>query len=123
MRPPHEPDEKTRAQVSALVVAGVTQEGICRVLEIDEKTLRKYYREELEKSLEKTVGNVVNTLVQKALAGDTTSIIFFLKTRGKKYGWSEKHDIELTCKDGGPVAHELIRRVIIDPRDPDAEGV
>lgn len=101
MPAPHIPDDKIRAQVSALVVAGVTQEMIGKVIGLDAKTLRKHYHEELEVALEKAIGNVSNTLLSKALAGDTASIIFFLKARGKKHGWSERH--ELTGPDGGPM--------------------
>jgi len=103
-RPPHQPTDETRAQARALIVAGINQPEIARIIGISEPTLVKHYAEELAVGLDKTIANVANTLVQKALNGDTASIIFFLKVRGKKYGWSER--LEVTGQDGGPMQHE-----------------
>src|SRR5579862_2185847 len=44
-RPPHQPDKKSRALVETLSLTE-KQEDIARVLGIDEKPLRKHYREE-----------------------------------------------------------------------------
>lgn len=40
----------------------------------------------------KTIGQVAQTLVRKALDGDTQSLIFYLKTQGR---WTEKLDVEV----------------------------
>lgn len=40
----------------------------------------------------RAIGGVATTLVQKALAGDTQSAIFYLRTQG---GWSEKLDVKV----------------------------
>ncbi|MBA4220177.1 MAG: terminase small subunit protein [Methylobacterium sp.] len=42
------------------------------------------------------------------------------KLQPKKY--SDKHQVELSGADGGPVQVEAIRRVIVDPRNSDGEG-
>ena len=39
-----------------------------------------------------TIGKVAQTLVQKALEGDTQSLMFYLKTQGR---WTEKLDVEV----------------------------
>ena len=39
-----------------------------------------------------TIGQVAQTLVRKALDGDTQSLIFYLKTQGR---WTEKLDVEV----------------------------
>ena len=39
-----------------------------------------------------TIGKVAQTLVQKALDGDTQSLMFYLKTQGR---WTEKLDVEV----------------------------
>lgn len=76
-----------------MAVAGVGQDQMARVLGISEPTLRKYYHETIDNALIKTISSVSNTLVQKALAGDTASIIFFLKVRGKAMGWTERLEV------------------------------
>jgi hypothetical protein len=49
-KPPHEPTSQTTAEVRALATFGVPQEQIADYLDIDAKTLRKYYRAELDNS-------------------------------------------------------------------------
>src|SRR4051812_134730 len=47
-RPSHEPEAGHRKQVEALAGFGVPETDIARVIGIDPKTLRKYYRDELD---------------------------------------------------------------------------
>ena len=54
--------------------------------------------------------------MQKALAGDTTSAIFFLKTQAR---WRETERHEITGADGGPLELSRIERVIVDKVKPD----
>jgi hypothetical protein len=60
---------------------------ISRELGISEDTLQKHYRDELDEAASRGVANVASNLYSKAMAGDTTAMIFYLKTRGR---WSEK---------------------------------
>lgn len=46
----HVPTDETRAHVSALCSFGVTHEHIAKHMGIDPKSLRKHYREELDKA-------------------------------------------------------------------------
>ncbi len=85
MSNPHEPDEVSREVVKSLVLVGSTQEQIADILKIDDKTLRKYYREELDNSLTISLGKIAKTAYQLALSGDQKMIEFILKCRGK---WS-----------------------------------
>ena len=50
---------------------------------------------------EKMIDNVESKLYSKALDGDTTAMIFFLKTQGKGRGYVERQ--EVTGADGGAV--------------------
>lgn len=92
---PHQPTDETRKTVASMASYGIPQEDISKVIGIDPKTLRKYYREELDTAGAKAIHNVAGMLYNKAMEGDTTSIIFFLKTRGK---WSEKIEVDNTHK-------------------------
>jgi hypothetical protein len=47
-RPSHKPDTVSRRQVEAMAACGVPEVDIARVVDIDPKTLRKHYRDELE---------------------------------------------------------------------------
>ncbi len=96
----HKPDEKTRAEVLALTGFGTSQADISTYLGIKEKTLRKYYKEELETGTLRANSTIARALYKKAVGGDTTSMIFWLKTRAK---WRETDRLELTGADGGAV--------------------
>lgn len=87
---PHEPTESTRLLVSNMIAYGIPQESVARCINIDPKTLRKYYRDEIDTSSEKLIAEVGNYLIDKCRSGDTSSIVFFLKTRGK---WSETNNV------------------------------
>lgn len=85
---PHNPTDKSRAEVGALVSFGVTQEDIARYIGICVDTLAKHYRHELDTALTRANAAVANKLFRKATEGDDLSaMIFWLKTRGK---WREK---------------------------------
>lgn len=89
-RKPHSPDEQTRKTVEAMSSYGIPQEDIAKVIGIDPKTLRKYYEYELATATAKANSQVAQRLYKKCMSDDTTSIIFWLKTRGK---WSEQIDL------------------------------
>jgi hypothetical protein len=44
----HRPDAAQRRQVEAMAAYGIPADDISRVVGVDPKTLRKYYREELD---------------------------------------------------------------------------
>jgi len=81
-----------------MIAGGIPQEDVALVIGIDSKTLRKHYREELDTAAAKANAMVAKTLYQKAVAGDTTSLIWWTKGR---MGWSEKR--EHSGANGGPV--------------------
>ncbi|MGB1297270.1 MAG: hypothetical protein ACPG8A_03295, partial [Psychrobium sp.] len=64
------------------------------ILNIDAKTLRKHYRDELDFALSKANATIGGSLYNKAKNGDTTAQIFWLKTRA---GFKENKD-EATAK-------------------------
>lgn len=88
-RPPHEPTKATRDTVRLHAIVGTRHEMIAQVLQVDVKTLYKYYRRELDTARDLANAQVGGALFNKALAGDTTAQIFWMKTRA---GWKEKQD-------------------------------
>jgi hypothetical protein len=59
--------------------------------------LRKYYRHELDMGKAKANGQIAKTLYSKAVAGDTTSLIWWTKSQMR---WSETVKNEVTGADG-----------------------
>lgn len=106
-RPPHEPTEKTRAEVSALYSYGVPLAEIAAYIGIDPKTLDKHYRPELDIAKAKSHAAVGKFLYQAASGalvkeGATHSdcvraAMFWAKTQ---MGFRETQAIEHTSPDG-----------------------
>jgi hypothetical protein len=106
-RPPFQPTDKDRALVEQLAAFGIPVESMTRFIKdkagksISEKTLRKHFATELDQGELKANFKVAQTLFSKAISGDTTSMIFWLKTRAR---WRESpQSVELTGAGGGPV--------------------
>jgi len=95
-KPPHAPTDATRQTVQLHTMVGTTQADIARVLDIDEKTLRKYYRNELDLAKAKANATIGGALFNRAKSGDTSAMIFWMKTQA---GWREKTDINHTSED------------------------
>ncbi len=90
-KPEHEATARNRRQVKNMVEAGVGQELIAQIIGCDSKTLRKHYREELDTAKASVDCRIAQTLINKAVKGDTACIIFYLKAR---CGWRETNKIE-----------------------------
>ncbi|HQM87616.1 MAG TPA: helix-turn-helix domain-containing protein [Methylotenera sp.] len=109
-KPLHQPTEKTRAEIIALRSYGVPIKEVAAYIGIDDKTLYKYYREELENSATKANANVGKFLYQAAsgqalTTGATYSdcvraAMFWAKTR---MGWKETNVQEHTGANGGVI--------------------
>ncbi len=83
--PEHVPSIHTRSKVMEFVCAGFKQQDIAMYFDMDEKTLRKHYRNELDKSHMKRTAKLGKNLYLDALRGDKASREFWLKTQGR---WS-----------------------------------
>ena len=104
-RPAHLASADTRKKVFSLSIVGTRYEDIALVLGISHDTLTKHYKGELEKGRIEANAAVAGTLYEKAKQGDTSSMIFWLKTRA---GWSEKNTTELTGEGGAPINIKVI---------------
>jgi|TARA_R110000851_G_scaffold329748_1_gene501933 hypothetical protein len=91
--PTFKPTDEERDLVEQMCKVGIPQESICRVIRdgIDDKTLRKHFRRELDTSKIKANVAVAGALYNKAVNGDTGAQIFWAKTQ---MGWKEKSEIE-----------------------------
>lgn len=92
-RPVYVPNEKDRNLVRVMLNYR-DHETIAGVLGIDDKTLRKHYREEIRTAKETANANVAASIYSKATAKDCTSAsvqaaIFWARTR---MGWKEPRD-------------------------------
>lgn len=123
-KPLHQPTEKTRAEIVALRSYGVPIKEVAAYIGIDDKTLYKYYREELENSAIKANANVGKFLYQAAsgqalTTGATYSdcvraAMFWAKTR---MGWKETNVQEHTGANGADLPkNNKITITVVDAR-------
>jgi len=82
----HQPDQSQRRQVEAMAAYGIPETDISKVIGIDPKTLRKFYRDELDLGTTKANAQVAGFLFSNAKSGNVTAQIFWLKTRAR---WRE----------------------------------
>ena len=73
-RKQHAPTDAERQLVQLHATVGTTQDMIARVIGIDKKTLRKYYRDELDLSMAKANATIGGALFNKAKGGDTADV-------------------------------------------------
>ena len=94
-KPSYKPTDVERRQVKMMVISGITQEMIAACMNggegIDVKTLRKYYKPELDTAKAIAVANMGRKLYERGIGGSTTDAIFYLKTQG---GWKETSVVE-----------------------------
>jgi hypothetical protein len=124
------PDPTLAQAVATMSFSGFTMAQVCSSLRISESTVRQYYDYEFKNGQSNLVNDIAGSLAQRALSGSDTAAIFLLKTRGKGQ-FSERTQLELTGKDGGPIQieHQLVldriasaleRGITID-HEPDSE--
>lgn len=81
-RPQFQVTEKQRQQVKNMAALGLRQEEIATLLEITPKTLRKHFRDELDRGALEANAAVMGSLLQLATSGKNASAtIFWVKTR------------------------------------------
>jgi hypothetical protein len=101
-----EPSEDQRRTVRALSGYGVPQEGIAIHIGIDAKTLRKHFRDELDRGSVEATAKVAQTLFHLAtVEKNVAAVIFWMKARA---GWREKSQVELSGPDGDPMRHMIV---------------
>jgi hypothetical protein len=87
-RPKFVPKVEQRKMVRSMAAYGIRQEEIALCLGIrSAKTLRRHFREELDRAAPEANAQVAQSLYQQANSGNTSAAIFWLKVRG---GWRER---------------------------------
>lgn len=112
------PTDEQRAEVEAFAVAGYSASEIAACLGVDVNTLRTHCRDELDFSAMRMTARIARNVIRAALGTparidangkeleaevlpQSWALTFFLKTRGKKLGCSER--AEQMGKQGGPL--------------------
>ena len=109
------PAEDERRTVRALSGYGVPQEGIAIHIGVDPKTLRKHFRDELDRGSVEATAKVARSLFRMATEGQiVAAAIFWMKARA---GWREKTNLEVTGKDDAPLTPAGIRVTFVWPGD------
>lgn len=111
-RPEREFTPKERERAEALSGLGLPHRQIAVMLGCSEPTLRKHLEDELKSGEAKATAKVAQTLFNKAVNGDTASLIFWMKVRA---GWKETSTVEHSGPDGGPI--ETVATVDRPPRE------
>lgn len=100
-RPTYKASDADRYTVQVLRACGITHETIAKCLGVALGTLSKHYKSELESAGEAVIAKVAEGVVRRALNGDNTCSIFFLKTRA---GWRDAPQrVEHTGENGKPI--------------------
>tara|TARA_R110002020_G_scaffold240290_3_gene453051 strand:+ start:8527 stop:8874 length:348 start_codon:yes stop_codon:yes gene_type:complete len=77
----------------------------CNVTNIARRTIyvwiekEKWFKESIEDIRETSIDNVESALYKNAIEGNTSAQIFYLKCKGKKRGYVERSELDLTSGD------------------------
>ena len=113
-RPRFSPTVEQRKIVEAMTGYGIPEQAIAQTLGIDAKTLRKYFRQELDLGATKANATVAQSAFRLASSGQCPAMtMFWLKCRA---GWRETTILQHTGPQGGPmeISHEHIQQRITD---------
>jgi hypothetical protein len=80
-------DEALREKVRHLAGLGVAQDDIAKIIDCAPKTLRKCFRDELDRGVAEANATISGSLFGAAKGGNVTAQIFWLKTRAH---WREQ---------------------------------
>jgi hypothetical protein len=110
------PTEEQRRTVRAMSGLGIPQDDIATFLEIDKKTLRKHFREELDRGSIEATTKVAQSLFRMATdGGSVAAAIFWMKARA---GWREKHDGSMSASTDVEDKSLSVVFQIVDPKEP-----
>jgi hypothetical protein len=112
-KPRFQPSPEQRRQVETLAGFGITQNQIALIIGCSKPTLLEYFETELALGDAKATAKVAQSLFQKAVNGDVSSMIFWMKARAK---WSERIVQEHVGEDGKPLASGITVTFVAPPK-------
>jgi hypothetical protein len=86
--------ELQKNAVSVMVMAGIPVSSQAKILGVSIQTMHKKFQDELDHGGHVIVSKVANSMLKKALEGDTKAGIFILKSKG---GFVEKNHLDITA--------------------------
>ena len=103
-RKPYAPNQKDSDIIAMMTASGIPQVNIGRCIGIDVKTMKKYYKTEMECSADMANATVAQSLFQQAINGNIKAAIWWTKSR---MGWKETRDqnVNVTNSD------DLVKRI------------
>lgn len=114
------PTDSDRATVETMAAAGMNHETIARCLGddgIDEKTMRKHFRRELDVSAAKSNALAASQVFKAVQRGEAWACCFWLKCRAN---WKERQAIEHTGAEGAPLISDAqVRKLLEENAPPD----
>lgn len=87
-------------QARKLCLLGATNEQLAKAFEVSISRLEAWIKEKpefqgaIKEGRENADGEIAGALYTKAMGGDTTAMIFWLKNR-RSANWRDKHDVQL----------------------------
>jgi hypothetical protein len=102
-----QPTPEQRRTVRTMAAYGIRHEEIAKVIGCDDKTLRKYFRDELDKAMTEANTKVAETMFRLATRGTPqtqASTIFWCKAR---MGWTERSQLDVGNADEQPFAMKI----------------
>lgn len=118
-----------KAMIEALKASLGIVATACRSCDISRQTHYRWlsededYKQAVEDIAEETVDFVESELHKLIKSGDTTAVIFYMKTKAKKRGYIERN--ELTGADGKDLSQVVVFKIPDNGRNDDSttEGV
>ena len=92
-----EPTDQQRQLVVMMTSNGVKHTEQARALNCGERTLQKYFKDELAFGKMRATAHVSGALYRNAMEGNVSAQIFWLKAQG---GWREADRLEITGANG-----------------------
>ena len=94
-RPVFIPTEDQKFLVTMMSSTGIPHERQAKAIGVNSKTLRKYFKKELQVGRNRAHAEIAGALYKRALDGNVPAQIFYLKTQA---GWREVQRLELRAE-------------------------